>query len=772
MAIVKFVSDKDCQIFIDKECVGEVAEDSILKLTLEPGGYLVEVKDNEAHILKKYNLEIKATDNQVLQDVSREASSLDDVINQLRNDPSLEFHCGRASFRHNGLYGYVNKRFEVVIPPIYIVANKFKDNRAFVVREFSEGKKTTLIDEDGNMFFNRWFDYIGESDETILLGIDNRIIVYSKIKYDKKAEYLNAGYDFKYPLVPAYKKVGIEEYFGFIDFGGKEVIPFLFDKAGNFNEKHEGKTSYFAAKVRYLGEDIEVYNDGYYVREKDSVYRRKSWSTLKAGDASIILDNGLWTEKRYGYYPYGNTSWDFIPIWKVDKWAVKIITTVSDYRINHHEEKELIVECDRILDLKKGYCVCKVDNKILVVIVNHYANDMERIWFDADAVKPVLEVADDNGYDFLSYCAFVVRNNGKYGLADKKGALFVPIKCDNITIVQTQNAIISQGGKLAVVNLNSQKIVTPFEYDEVVPLSANVLLLKRCKKYGLLTNEDLITPMYDNIIYCGLRNIVVLDGKYGIVDSSGNIILPIEHKEIVPLGENYFKVKTEGGWSLGYMHHGIIYSGIYDNISLFEDNGFMDAFSIEKNKLYGCINDKGKILIPCEFERIELYSTFYNPRNYSFRIYKNGKVGFCDVSCFYSDYIICKRTGSYDFEYVFIVAPVYEECELNRNNKSVLNGYYMHYAAVRRNGKWGILDQKPRRLTYHAIDANLEDENEPNLTDLDFKYDTLEDLKNDADYEFQRRYDKYYKPWELYKERSGKYWIVEKGAIIEEPSYK
>ena len=137
----------------------------------------------------------------------------------------MEFHCDRASFCHNGLYGYVNKRFEVVIPAIYTVANKFKDDKAFVVKEFPEGKKVTLIDEDGNMFFNRWFDYIGESEETVLLGIDNRIIVYTKIKYDNTAEYFNGGYDFRHPYVPVYKKEGVDELHGFIDFEGKVIVP-------------------------------------------------------------------------------------------------------------------------------------------------------------------------------------------------------------------------------------------------------------------------------------------------------------------------------------------------------------------------------------------------------------------------------------------------------------------------------------------------------------------------------------------------------------------
>lgn len=46
MAIVKFISDESCQILIDMELVGEVNANSILKVKLDAGSYLVEIKDN------------------------------------------------------------------------------------------------------------------------------------------------------------------------------------------------------------------------------------------------------------------------------------------------------------------------------------------------------------------------------------------------------------------------------------------------------------------------------------------------------------------------------------------------------------------------------------------------------------------------------------------------------------------------------------------------------------------------------------------------------
>lgn len=169
MAIVKFVSDKDCQVFIDMELAGKVTTESMLKVTLEAGGYLIQIKDEDGNLSKEYDLEIKPSDNQLLQKVDEVNDEMDDIIEKLKNDSSLVFHCNRASFCHNGLFGFVDKKLNVVIPPIYYSVNEFVDDKAFVVRDFPEGRRTTMIDSDGNMFFNRWFDYIGESNETILL---------------------------------------------------------------------------------------------------------------------------------------------------------------------------------------------------------------------------------------------------------------------------------------------------------------------------------------------------------------------------------------------------------------------------------------------------------------------------------------------------------------------------------------------------------------------------------------------------------------------------
>lgn len=738
MAIVKFISEQDCQIFIDKELIGNVTADSLLKVTLKVGGYLIEVKNSEGVILKKYNLEIKPTDNQILQDVSGASSSIDDVLNHLKNDPTLVFHCGRALFCHNGKYGYINKRFEVVIPAIYSVANDFVDNKAFVVRDFPDGRKTTMIDSDGNIFFNRWFDYIGESDETILLGIDNRIIVYSKTKCDKIAEYYNAGYDHKYPIVPVYKKVGARHFYGYIDFNGKEAIPFIFNNVGNFNERG-------VADVIFLGREVKINSTGYYKEREDGHYYETSWNGDLQG-----LDGIFELMPNPCCYDTGETSWHFSPIWNDYKWIVRVIT--KDY--NKRVIKEVNFNCDYVLRAGTGYWICKQDGKVLVLIANIYNNGVEEFTFDADDVEPVFDINENlQGDDIITSRTFIIKKDSKYGVYNTLGEVLIPVEYDEIKPFKPYLFAVKRNSKYAVYSTGK---LSAFEYDNVTNQFCD-LLLEKSGKYGLWKNWSLIPPIYDSVDGHGDRNIVSLNGKYGIIDNDAKEVLPIKYEMIIPLGDSYFKVKMGGKWSLGFLHHGIIYPNIFDDIyRISEKNKRINSvFLVKEGNQYGCINNHGEIIIPIEYSSIYFDSDYY-PVTVSFLIFKDNKVGF---GVYYSSYLL-KRNR----EYIYYVEPQFDECVLLENSNSVLNAFHMPYAAVRKGEKWGILDQMPRDVTYKAIELNLEEVNKTNWDDLDFKYNSLDELKDDAENELKRRFDYYYQPWTIRTNSQGEDYIVIKEA--------
>ena len=735
MAIVKFVSDKDCQVFIDMEFAGKVASESMLKVTLEPGGYLIQIKDECGNLIKEYDVEIKPSDNQLLQKIDGANNKLDDIIENLKNDSSLVFHCDRASFCHNGLYGFVDKKLNVVIPPIYYSVNEFVGDKAFVVRDFPEGRKTTMIDSDGNMFFNRWFDYIGESDNTILLGIDNRIIVYSKTKCDKIAEYINAGYDHKYPIVPVYKKVGACSFYGYINFDGKEAIPFIFNNVSNFNERGE-------ADVVFWGREVKIDVRGYYQKRENGHYYKSSWNGDLQG-----LDGIFELMPNPCSYDTGETSWHFSPIWNDYKWIVRVIT--KDY--NKRVIKEADFNCDYVLRAGTGYWICKQERKILVLIANIYNDGVEEFSFDADDVEPVFDINENlQGDDIITSRTFIIKKDNKYGVYNTLGEVLIPVEYDEIKPFEPYKFAVKKASKYAVY----MGKLSAFEYDNVTDHFGG-LLLEKAGKYGIWKNLSVIPPIYDSIDCHGDRNIVSLNAKYGIVDDETKEILPIMYEMIIPLGD-HFKVKTEKGWSLGYIHHGTIYPNSFDDITFLSENEqWLELFLVKTGDKYGCINNKGELILSIDCDKIKLDSTFYTPRVISILTYKDGKVGFCVISYFYSENYCCKRTGNHDFEYIYYVEPQFDECVLQRISRSVLGNYYMHYAAVRKGEKWGILDQTPRNLTYFANDINLEDVNEPNWEDLNYKYNSLEELKEDTKYEFDRRVRKYLRPWIIIRNTNG-----------------
>ena len=80
MAIVKFASDKDYRLFIDMELAGKVTSESMLKVTLEPGGYLIQIKNENGSLIKEYDLEVKPSDHQLIQKIDRADNKHDNII--------------------------------------------------------------------------------------------------------------------------------------------------------------------------------------------------------------------------------------------------------------------------------------------------------------------------------------------------------------------------------------------------------------------------------------------------------------------------------------------------------------------------------------------------------------------------------------------------------------------------------------------------------------------------------------------------------------------
>lgn len=654
MAIVKFVADKNCLLFIDMKLVGHVVVGEMLKTSLDVGSYLVEVKEENGNRFGKYKLSINPSDAQVLENLSERCDDIDAIISEMKNDSSLRFYHQRALFCYNGNYGYINTQYKIAIEPIYSYAENFVNSCTLVKRHFSSGEEATIIDINGNICFDRWYDFIGSGEKTVLLKSENTFYVLSKADYSIINQYLDAKYDGKGVLIPVHKHIGVDDMYGYIDKTGTEAIPFIFDYVWNFEETGFAKVKRFGV-THAVGKDGTLfYNMEQAIKDGTTITRERGWLD-EPGESDVIVEvyeaNKLSKEESV----IEGFGFDLLMPMKKGNYWVLYCSGYDDYL----RENDDVVECDRIFYSDDHYCafrskgICKLliySNNSKNTVYSFYADEYI---FNADEiiVNFKTELEGYCGHDTTTINNVIIKKNKKYGIVDLEGRIILPIEYDLIT---TTEAI--QGNKTGVVG------------------------------------------------------IVWKDGNCSFVwMSNGKILEPFKYEDIIV---NNADGRTWLMWS---------------------------TYLVKENGKYGCIDFERKPILPSKYDaidfKLDIDSYGYH---YKMLLYNNGKVGTYEYRNYRSE-----LNNYHETEMVFSVEPEYDECVFLKHKDAITNFAGMSYVAVREKDKWGIIDNKPVGLNYY-YDFNDRWRNSPNLKKLKFKYNSLEELKNDADAEFERRRDSFY----------------------------
>lgn len=520
MAIVKFVSDKDCQVFIDMEFAGKVAPDSMLKVTLETGGYLIQIKD-DGHLIKEYDLEIKVSDNQVLQKINESNCQIEGVIRNLRNDSSLRFYHQRAIFCYNGNYGYINSQYKIAIEPIFSYAENFTNGLALVKKMFPNGEKATIIDVDGNISLGRWYDYIGGNEKTVLLKSEKNFYVFSKTDYSIVNQYLDAKYDGKGALIPVHQHIGVDDMYGYIDRTGTEVIPFIYDYAGNFRLNNLATVKRFGMYDEVdLNGNLYDSNNNKFLSKEDSLYRGFGDYPIKEQNGWKIRINETDEEICDHLFYYWHKVGDkYLILFRKDG-VCKLISIEYDY-------------------WRRSLWNPRCESKVLLSI-------------EADAIIPVFSWDGRPTSEFLYLNYIIVRRNWKYGIIDLEKNIILPVEYDFIEPTDAYNsndrtfsadiAIVWKGEKCSLFSMQEREFIVPFEFDDIVVNEyyddcGNIMddctfSMKKNGKYGLIANDykTVILPYEYNTIklefdcwwnikgefYSCERMILSKDIKYGM----------------------------------------------------------------------------------------------------------------------------------------------------------------------------------------------------------------------------------------------------------------
>lgn len=230
-----------------------------------------------------------------------------------------------------------------------------------------------------------------------------------------------------------------------------------------------------------------------------------------------------------------------------------------------------------------------------------------------DKVRNILldEAVIETKNDYFENGVATVNRDGRYGLINAKKQLIVPCIYKYIDIYQYADGLIpavSPMDHLGYIDLTG-KIMIPFYFDD-------------------LSTFDFWPAKFNN----GYA-IASVDGKWGVINKSGDFVVPNKYGEIFNTNVGLFGVFAEGNYSSGKL--GFVDSKgnevvpcIYEcwNSDYEEDEvppcyfTFSDGvIALAKDGKYGCVNTEGKTVLPFIYDYI---GNFYDGKA---KAYKDGK---------------------------------------------------------------------------------------------------------------------------------------------------
>lgn len=135
---------------------------------------------------------------------------------------------------------------------------------------------------------------------------------------------------------------------------------------------------------------------------------------------------------------------------------------------------------------------------------------------------------------------FVVKQKEKFGLFDKKGNKIMDYVFEDLQPCfydEDNKFIVKSKGKYGIIDITGKEII-PNEFDEIsnwVEYGPEAHFVTKNKKMGMYSRDgkQLITPIYDELNFITNNLIIVCQNKkYGIVNISNKIVIPLENDKV------------------------------------------------------------------------------------------------------------------------------------------------------------------------------------------------------------------------------------------------
>ena len=205
---------------------------------------------------------------------------------------------------------------------------------------------------------------------------------------------------------------------------------------------------------------------------------------------------------------------------------------------------------------------------------------------------------------------FVKKDYYTWLFIDKGDNIILELDCEGVSDFAEGLALVMRNGKCGYIDISGNEVI-PCVYEKARLFNNGVAPVKNDKwvfidKLGNVVSKELETD-YDEIEMTESRLWrVYYSGKYGLVDPTGQEILPCIYESIHKLKDNIWKADLDYPNDRGSLliddAGNRLTTILYDDIYSWECNH--DVIVAHLNGKYGLIDIRGDEIVPCVYENI------------------------------------------------------------------------------------------------------------------------------------------------------------------------
>ncbi|MDN3594671.1 WG repeat-containing protein [Zunongwangia endophytica] len=237
-------------------------------------------------------------------------------------------------------------------------------------------------------------------------------------------------------------------------------------------------------------------------------------------------------------------------------------------------------------------------------------------------------------YDKFDYCSgcgqksdyLYAKKDGKWGVIDFKSEVLVPFKYQHQHVNMRSDewvAAFRKSGKNVVINIPQKKEFSAPQYENLLIENGHLIASKNSgetSNFGLINRngKEIVPFQYSHIsnpyssFKTGAYFSVEKDGKFGIIDTLGNVIIPPTYKNRLLVRDDYFISRKQKKMGLINKENKQLLPSKFDWLNLNEirtnAEELTPIFKMKSDGKYGYYFPINNKLVKPEYDRIEFFN--------------------------------------------------------------------------------------------------------------------------------------------------------------------